>query len=159
MRARYFYYFIAIVVIGIGVAAYRTYAPTTIVPADKLPTAEFAGVSLRIELATTTAKQELGLGGRTDVPDGYGMLFVFPKDGYYGFWMKDTLVPLDLFWLDADRKVVFIAPDVATTTFPNVFYPSKLARYVLEMRAGFARAHLVATGTPLLLKDSSDVLQ
>ena len=116
------------------------------------PTVEFGNVSLRIDYATTPAEREKGLGGRTSIPDDYGMLFVFPKDGLYGFWMKDTLIPLDIFWLDAQGRVVSIASDVAPSTFPNVFYPTELARYVLEMSAGFARAHAVATGTPLQLK-------
>ena len=89
-------------------------------------TAEFGGVSLKIDYATTTAARELGLGGRTDIPGGYGMLFVFPKDGYYGFWMKDTLVPLDMFWLDAQGHVVFMQEDVATSTFPMSFIPVSL---------------------------------
>ena len=85
------------------------------------------------------------------------MLFVFPKDDYYGFWMKDTLVPLDMFWLDDKGQVVSIAQDVATTTFPHVFYPSSPARYVLETLAGFARQHAIATGTPLLLQNIPSV--
>jgi uncharacterized membrane protein (UPF0127 family) len=67
--------------------------------------------------------------------------------------MKDTLVLLDIFWLDSKGQVVSIAQDVATSSYPNVFYPSAQARYVLETAAGFARAHTVATGTPLRLKN------
>lgn len=140
------------VVVFAGVIAYRTYAPRA-EPAAQIPAAEFAGVSLRLELATTSAAQERGLGGRTSVPSDYGMFFVFPKDGFYGFWMKDTLVPLDIFWLDANGQVVSVAPDVATSSYPRVFYPVAPARYVLETAAGFAHAHAVATGTPLLLKN------
>jgi len=121
--------------------------------------ASFAGVSLRLGYATNEAERERGLGGRTSVPDDYGMLFVFPRDGYYGFWMKDTLVPLDMFWLDAKGQVVSIAQDVLPASYPNVFYPSAPARYVLETAAGFARAHRVATGTPLLLKNLPTVTQ
>ncbi len=146
----------AIVVIG-GVFFYRTYTPSEAVVPEGFTTGTFAGVSLRIELATTTAAQERGLGGRTNVPVGYGMLFVFPKSGFYGFWMKDTLVPLDMFWLDGQGHVVYQARDVATSTYPNVFFPSAPAKYVLETAAGFARAHTLATGTPLLLKDSPSV--
>ena len=80
-----------------------------------------------------------------------------PQDGLYGFWMKDTLVPLDIFWLDAKGQVVSIARDVATSSYPNVFYPSAPARYVLETAAGFARDHTIATGTPLLLKNIPSV--
>jgi uncharacterized membrane protein (UPF0127 family) len=81
------------------------------------------------------------------------MLFVFPKDDFYGFWMKDTLVPLDMFWLDHKGHVVWTAQEVATSSYPHVFYPSAPARYVLETAAGFANIHGVATGTPLLLNN------
>ena len=141
-----------ILIVG-EVSFYRTYATREAVASEGFTTGTFAGVSFTIELATTTAAQERGLGGRTNVPDRYGMLFVFPKSGFYGFWMKNTLVPLDMFWLDGQGRVVYQARDVATSTYPNVFFPSASARYVLETNAGFARTHRVATGTPLLLKD------
>ena len=117
-----------------------------------MPTAEFGGVSLNIEYATTPETRERGLGGRTEIPENYGMLFVFPKEGLYGFWMKDMLVPIDIFWLDTQGQVVSIASDVATSSYPNVFYPTEPARYVLETAAGFARTHSVATGTPLSIQ-------
>ena len=138
------------------VFVYRTHLSPTTPDAAR---AEFAGVSLRIEIATTTADQEKGLGGRTYVPPDYGMLFVFQKADRYGFWMKDTRVPLDIFWLDTQGHVVWIAADVATSTYPNVFFPPVPAQYVLETAAGFVRDHGVATGTPLLLKNFPFVLQ
>ncbi len=122
-------------------------------PEASLLTARFGDVSLKLDLATTTVARERGLGGRTDVPEGYGMLFVFSKEGSYGFWMKDTLVPLDIFWLDSQGHVVSMAQRVEPASYPDVFYPTEPVRYVLETRAGFAAAHGVATGTPLLLKN------
>ena len=118
----------------------------------KAPIAEFGGVSLRIEYATTTVARERGLGGRENIPNGYGMLFVFPKASKCGFWMKDMLAPIDIFWLDDKGHVVSFAENVATSSYPNVFYPTEPVRYVLETVAGFANKHAVATGTPLLLK-------
>jgi uncharacterized membrane protein (UPF0127 family) len=135
--------------LGAGFMVYRTSLP----PAPAAPEAAFGGVSLRLDYATTEAERERGLGGRASVPNGYGMLFVFPKDDRYGFWMKDTLVPLDIFWLDDKGQVVSIAADVDPASYPHVFYPAAPARYVLETAAGFARAHAIATGTPLWLKD------
>jgi uncharacterized membrane protein (UPF0127 family) len=120
-------------------------------------TATFAGVSLKIEYALTPSEREKGLGGRQDIPDYYGMLFVFPRPDFYGFWMKDTLVPLDIFWLDGEGKVVTIAENVMPDSYPNVFYPEHAAQYVLETRAGFARAYGVAKGTPLVLKNLPSV--
>ncbi|MDO8593297.1 MAG: DUF192 domain-containing protein [bacterium] len=142
--------------VGTGVVFfYRTASPVQ----QAGQTAEFGGVSLRIEYATTSAARERGLGGRASIPNDYGMLFVFPRDDKYGFWMKDTLVPLDIFWLDAKGQVIYIAPDVATSTYPNVLYPSAPARYVLETAAGFAKAHDIVIGTPLLLKNLPSVTQ
>ena len=135
---------ILVVLIGALTAFYKTAeAPT--------PTASFGGVSLRIEYALTPAERERGLSNRAMVSDDYGMLFVFPAEGRYGFWMKDTLVPLDIFWLDSKGQVVSIAPHALPDSYPHVFYPLAPARYVLETRAGFAAAHRIATGTPLLL--------
>lgn len=119
----------------------------------------FGGAPMRIELALTEAAREKGLGGRTSLPSDSGMLFVFAKDDRYGFWMKDTLVPLDMFWLGDKGQVVYMALDVATSTYPNVFYPSVPARYVLETAAGFGRAHGIATGTALVLKKFPRVSQ
>ncbi|MDD3531432.1 MAG: DUF192 domain-containing protein [Candidatus Pacebacteria bacterium] len=140
-------------VAGLFLFLYKTPTPPT-APAY---TAEFGGVSLTLEYATTPAERERGLGGRADVKGGYGMLFVFPRDDRYGFWMKDTLVPLDIFWLDDKGQVVSIAQDVAISSYPDVFYPTAPAKYVLETAAGFALRHAVATGTPLLLKSFPSV--
>lgn len=115
--------------------------------------AKFGDSSLRIDYATTTIARERGMGGRTTIEKNSGMLFIFDSSALYGFWMKDTLVPLDIFWLDESGRVVSISQDVATSSYPHVFYPSVPVRYVLETTAGFSRMHQVATGTALLLKD------
>jgi uncharacterized membrane protein (UPF0127 family) len=138
---------------------YRTPSPREVVPIESVPDATFGGVSLKLEYATTTLDQEKGLGGRASLPEKQGMLFVFENNARYGFWMKDTRIPLDIFWLDSDRRVISLAESVATSTYPNVFYPSRPARYVLETNAGFARAHGIATGTLLYLKNPEAVLQ
>lgn len=143
---RYFYVSIfAGVVALLGLFLYKTYIPET--------AAEFGGVSLRLEIATTTWARERGLSGRASLSSDYGMLFVFAIDERYGFWMKDMLVPIDIFWLDAQGQVVSLAERVATSSYPTVFYPTAPARYVLETVAGFAEVHNIATGTPLLLKN------
>lgn len=155
--SRYFYYGFLIVAIA-GLAAFLTYKTPPPAP-PVASTAEFGGVSLMLDYATTPAERERGLGGRISIPSDYGMLFVFPKDDTYGFWMKDMLVPIDIFWLNAQGQVVSIAEDVTTSTYPSVFYPNMPARYVLETAAGFTQAHSVATGTPLLLKNFPTVTE
>jgi uncharacterized membrane protein (UPF0127 family) len=146
----------ALVAIGLFIYVYRTPAQ---VERIGWATGTFGGVSLSLELATTTAAQELGLGGRTSLPTDYGMLFVFPQDGEYGFWMKDTLIPLDMFWLNDQGQVVWMEQDVATDTYSTAFYPESPARYVLETSAGFAEVHDIATGTPLVVSPRLQNLQ
>jgi hypothetical protein len=119
----------------------------------------FGDTSLRLDYATTTEARELGLGGRESLPDDYGMLFVFPSDDLYGFWMQDMLVPIDLFWLDAQGQVIAVDPEIAPETYPNVFYPPEPVRYVLETAAGFAKAHRVTVGTSLYLKNLPSVTE
>lgn len=153
------FYIVLLAFAAIATAAflYRT-SPKVLSDIPELANeAEFGGVSLRIEYATTPEKRERGLGGRDGIPADYGMLFAFPKDGLYGFWMKNTLVSLDIFWLDAQGHVVYIATDVATSSYQNVLYPPAPARYVLETAAGFARARGIATGTLLRLKNFPNV--
>jgi uncharacterized membrane protein (UPF0127 family) len=148
---RYFYIGLLVIVVA-GVVAFFFYkTESTQVKFDT--TGEFGGVSLRLEYATTEAARERGLGGRTNIPADYGMLFIFPNSEKYGFWMKDMLVPIDMFWLNDQGQVVYIVQDAATSSYPNVFYPTSPALYVLETAAGFASEHDIATDTPLLLKN------
>jgi len=152
--SRYFFIWLfALTVIGV-LFFYKT---PSVPPVLEEQAGEFGGVSLSIDYATTPEARERGLGGRTEIDKDYGMLFVFPKDDYYGFWMKDTLVPLDIFWLNSDGHVVSVIKDIATSSYPNVFYPSSPARYVLETVSGFANEHNIATGTPLMLKNFPNV--
>lgn len=141
--------FLAVILILGGLFFYKTLPQNS--------SASFGGVSLRLEYALTRAERERGLGGRTFLAEDSAMLFAFPKDDIYGFWMKDTLVPLDIFWLNTQGQVVSMATEVATSSYPHVFYPTVPARYVLETVAGFAKRHAIATGTPLLLKSFPSV--
>lgn len=152
MSRNFYIGLLAAAVVVVAVFLYRTEPPVE-------QTVEFGGVSLRVEYATTEIERERGLSGRDSIPNDYGMLFVFQKDGTYGFWMKDMLAPIDIFWLNSKGQVVSITSDVATSTYPNVLYPTEPVRYVLEITAGFAREHNIATGTPLLLKNFPTVSQ
>ena len=153
MSRNFYIGLLGVVVVGVAMVFFYRTSPSM----ESVAIGEFGEVSLRIEYATTSAAREKGLSGRENIPDDYGMLFIFPRDDYYGFWMKDTLVPLDIFWLDHRGYVVSFAPNAATSTYPNVFYPIEPARYVFETAAGFALSHSIATGTPLLLKNLPSV--
>lgn len=106
---------------------------------------------MQFEVVTTQAAQERGLGGRSDVPENYGMLFVFPQDQKVGFWMKDMLVPIDIIWLSDDGRIRGIEDSLSPNTYPQIFYPSQPVKYVLETRAGEARRRGWKIGTQVTL--------
>ena len=76
-----------------------------------------------------------GLQFRKSLPQNAGMLFVFSQSAVYPFWMKDTLIPLDMIWLDESKQVVHIernVPPCRQDPCP-VYTPSAKAFYVLEI--------------------------
>ena len=105
---------------------------------------------VRVEVADTEAAREQGLSGRTSLPEGSGMLFVFDAPGTYGFWMKDMNFSLDMIFADVSGKVVTVDQNLSPESYyqnpPQTFYPSAPAKYVLEVPAGFAAAHGIAAG-------------
>ncbi len=112
----------------------------------KQPDAPTASATLHdtritVELATNAASREHGLMGRTRLASDHGMLFVFPDTQPRWFWMKNTLIPLDILYFDGHRKLVSMQLDVPPCKAdPCATYPSDMpARYVLELAAGEAR--------------------
>ena len=99
------------------------------------------GQRFSVELATNEAAREHGLMMRTSLAADHGMLFVFPDTAPRGFWMKNTLIPLDILYFNADRKLVSAQLDVPPCRAdPCPVYPSAgPARYVLELSAGTVR--------------------
>ena len=112
-------------------------------------TVHLDGRPLNVTIADTPAAQESGLGGKSGLSPDEGMLFVFPKDGEYGFWMKDMRFAIDIIWLSADGTVVYIEKNVSPSTYPDVFKPREVARYVLELPAGYTDVYTVRPGSRL----------
>ncbi len=100
---------------------------------------------MAVEVVRTPAEVERGLMFRERLAPDAGMLFVFPETSVHTFWMKNTLIPLDMIFADADGVVVGIVEDAEplTTTPRQVGAPS---RYVLEVNGGWSAAHGVARG-------------
>ena len=103
-----------------------------------------------LEVVDTQEARLYGLMNRTSLEKDEGMLFVFDTESVYPFWMKDTLIPLDMIWLDHDKHVVFIANDVQPCYNEPcaVINPQTSALYVIELNAGTAaRENLVVGST------------
>lgn len=112
-------------------------------------TISIAGVSLHVAAAATPAQQEQGLSNTAPLLPDQGMLFLFPTPAVVPFWMKDMHYPLDIIWIDADKRVVDVTADLSPSTYPQSFPPKAPAQYVLEVSAGFAQTHGVVIGTPV----------
>jgi uncharacterized membrane protein (UPF0127 family) len=100
---------------------------------------------VRVEVMRTPAEHERGLMFRQALGGDEGMLFVFPDAAEHSFWMKNTLIPLDMIFLDAAGVVVGIVENAApmTTTQRTIGKPS---RYVLEVNGGWSAARDVRPG-------------
>lgn len=104
---------------------------------------------LRLEVADTSFSRLRGLSGRKVLSEGEGMLFVFPEDGLYGFWMKDMRFPIDIAWLDRRYRIVHLEKHVMPDSYPAVFSPGVHARFVVELPAGFFEKRELGLGTVL----------
>ena len=130
-------------------------------PVDStLPQVTFPdGFVVRTDLAVDDASRAQGLMYRDQLLPGTGMLFLFPAAGEYPFWMKNTLIPLDMLWLDQNRKVVAIHHDVPpckTEDCPS-YPPHAIASYVLEVAGGVAKQHGLKVGDVLQFANMENV--
>ena len=91
-----------------------------------------------VEIADTHEERSRGLMFREELCSDCGMLFVYEQEGIYKFWMKNTLIPLDIIWLDSQFKVVHIANAVPCVVEDCRLYgsDSEKAQYVLEVNSG-----------------------
>ena len=122
------------------VAALPCAACTTAPASARSPSVTLGDHRFSVEIAATPAQQAHGLMDRTSMPTDHGMLFVFPQAQPLTFWMKDTLIPLDMLFFDEAHRLVTIRTDVPPCKAdPCPTYASTApARYVLELNAGTA---------------------
>ena len=99
-----------------------------------------SGASVTAELAITDAERARGLMFRETLLPDQGMLFVFERESAVAFWMKNTLISLDMLWLDHDRRIVYIernVPPCKADPCPS-YGPPRPGLYVLELSSGAA---------------------
>lgn len=112
----------------------------------------------RVELAMTPTDRYKGLSDRYLLPEGQGMLFIYPSPRELFFCMRDCYIPLDIAFLSADRRVIRtytmdVEADRRGTTVYNSGQP---AQYALEVPAGSLRRVGVKVGDPIIFTDVPD---
>ena len=118
--------------------------------------AQLQGSILQLEVARTQSERARGLMERASLPEDAAMLFVYEGEAYLSFWMKNTLIPLDILFLDAQGVVV----DVQTmhTQIGDIdsalkrYRSAGLARFALEMNVGLAETLGIVRGTQILFR-------
>ena len=114
-----------------------------------------SGAVYGLELARTPEEQAQGLMFRESLPEKTGMLFLFGDKGVHRFWMKNTMIPLDMVWMDSEGKVLFVSADTpACKADPCPSYgPESPAASVLEIAGGKAAKEKITVGSVLRFED------
>ncbi|TSC80703.1 MAG: hypothetical protein G01um101425_357 [Candidatus Peregrinibacteria bacterium Gr01-1014_25] len=112
-------------------------------------------VEIGIEIARTPRERERGLMERAALPEDHGMLFVFSEGAsIQQFWMKNTLIPLDILFFTADGSLVSTTTMTPCKADPCPLYPSRApAAYALEVPAGFVARHGIDRGWRLTIPE------
>lgn len=89
------------------------------------------------KVVKTPEERTKGLSGTSELRSDQAMLFVYESDGKWPIWMKDMDYPIDIVWLDKEKKIVYIVKNAPPESYPyEQFEPKQDARYVLELPAG-----------------------
>ncbi len=142
--------FLAVFLFGCTQETQNPLAPEP--PLVEQPLAEnqlcFEEKCIQIERALTSQEQSRGLMYRESLCEECGMLFVFGDEQTRTFWMKNTLIPLDLVWINAEKEVVGVTQAEPCESDPCPTYSSpEPAKYVLEVNAGFAQENGIKEGS------------
>lgn len=134
---------------------------------DERKTVEFRSegeriASLQVEIADTPGERRKGLMNRKSLEKGRGMLFIFPKEQEQTFWMKNTYIPLDIIFIDANKTIVDIQqaepqPN-ATESELKTYRSKKPSKYVIETNQGFTKQKGIEEGDKTNFHDSASRL-
>ncbi len=102
-----------------------------------------------IEIASTDFQRQLGLMYRSEMEYDHGMLFLFDREIIQSFWMRNTLIPLDIIYINSSREIVDIHTTDVTMSDKS-FVSSSPAVYVLEVNAGFCEENGIKIGDKII---------
>ncbi len=109
-------------------------------------------IAFEVEIADTPGKRELGLQYRRELAPDRGMIFLFPRDAEQTFWMKNTPIPLDMIFINDERRIVGIAEEAVPFSLHarSVGQPS---RFVLEINGGLSKRYGIHAGAAVRFQD------
>jgi len=131
-----------------GALALATLASTTLAAPAVVPLSLPSGKVLQAEVMVSDEDRAMGLMFRPSLPLDRGMIFVFEASDFHGIWMKNCKFPIDILWLDEERKIVHAAESVPPCKADPcpVYNPMRRAAYVIELNAGQARREKAVVG-------------
>jgi uncharacterized membrane protein (UPF0127 family) len=106
--------------------------------------------TIRVVTAKTPSTREQGLSGYTSLAADQGMLFIFPKSGSVNFWMKNMNFPIDIVWMNSDRKILGVNTNISPESYPKTFTSPGKIQFVLELNAGSAEKFGLRRGTTVI---------
>lgn len=114
----------------------------------------FSNNCFNAEIADNEDSRVLGLMFRKSLAKDKSMLFIFNKEGNYPFWMKNTLIPLDIIWINQNKEVVFIEKNAQPCGEQDCIPidPKLNAKYVLEINGGLAQEKDIKVGDQTIFK-------
>ena len=102
---------------------------------------------IEVEIPTTSEEMEIGLMNRVSLPENCGMIFIFNEEGIHKIWMKNTLISLDLIWLNDEGIIINIDKNVAPCDgYCLPFGHESFSKYALELNGGYASRHNINIG-------------
>ena len=105
-------------------------------------------IKIDLEIADNEYERQLGLMNRDTMEETQGMLFKFPEERLQSFWMRNTLIPLDIIFINKDKEIVTIHRN--TKVLSTQSYPSSAPSiYVLEVNGGFTERHNIQKGNKI----------
>jgi uncharacterized protein len=114
----------------------------------------------RANVVSDEAGRRQGLSGVMEMAADEALLMVYPSSDNWGIWMKDMNIPIDIVWLDSDKRVIYIvknaSPSISTS---QVFTPPTPAKYVVELPAGTVNVSNIKPGSAAIFQINESAVE
>ena len=141
--------FIAVISVVFFISFFSTISETSTAFENERTVVINNDLHLKADVSSTFTERRIGLSKYDSLMPYESMLFIFEEQGFHSFWMKDMKFPIDIIWLDEDKKITSIKENADPLDYPEGYYPKNPALYVLETVAGFVSKHDITIGSQL----------